>query len=108
MAKVLKVGVIGAGAAARLVHLPALDRVPEAEVLVIADTHLERAEALARRHGIPIVTPDLHALLRREEVDAVCLCTPPACHAEQIAAAIEAGKHVLCEMPLVLDPMQGA
>ena len=59
------------------------------------------AAAFAAQHSVP-VTPDLETALSDPGVEAVVLVTPHALHAEQIAAAAAAGKHVFCEKPLAL------
>lgn len=106
MAKTVRVGIIGAGAVAEAHHLWGFDRIPEVEVVAIADPNLDRAEAMAAEHDIPIVCEEAAALLAREDLDAVSICTPNALHAEQAMAAIMAGRHVLCEAPLALRPGQ--
>jgi predicted dehydrogenase len=58
------------------------------------------AEAQAR-FGVPC-EPSYAALLARDDVDAVCICTPSGQHAVQTIAAARAGKHVLVEKPMAL------
>lgn len=58
-----------------------------------------RIEA-TRKHFLPVDVGDYHELLRRDDVDIVSICTPPAVHEEMIVAALEAGKYVICEKPL--------
>ena len=57
-------------------------------------------EAAARRYGFASTETDWHALLKRDDVQLVDVCTPGDSHAEVSIAALEAGKHVLCEKPL--------
>ncbi|PJJ56622.1 putative dehydrogenase [Mumia flava] len=59
-----------------------------------------RARAAADRLGWPEVETDWRRLLERDDVDLVDVCTPGDTHAEIAIAALEAGKHVLCEKPL--------
>src|SRR5262249_7754391 len=54
----------------------------------------------ARKHRIRTTHRDFGALLADNEIDVVDICTPPALHAGMIIAAVEAGKHVICEKPL--------
>ncbi|MFJ7069269.1 Gfo/Idh/MocA family protein [Streptomyces sp. NPDC101115] len=56
--------------------------------------------AAADRHGWAAAETDWRALIAREDVDLVDVCTPGDSHAEIAVAALEAGKHVLCEKPL--------
>ena len=102
MSRPLRVGVIGAGAVADAHHLPGYDHAADAEVVAIADVNLDRAEAMAKKWSVPIVCDDFRELLRRDEVDAVSICTPSALHEPHALAAVAAGKHVLCEAPLSL------
>ena len=59
-----------------------------------------RGAAFAQQHGIPEVYDDLDTLLRSPQVDAVIVATPDAMHEPQVIAAVQAGKHVLCEKPM--------
>jgi len=68
-------------------------------VAAVCDPDAERAKETAERTGAEIL--DFDELLARDDVDIVDLCTPPSLHFEQIAAALRAGKHVVCEKPLV-------
>ena len=71
---------------------------------VVAATDLDPATAIP---GLAFV-PDFHALLTDNAIDAVILCTPHPCHAQQILATAHAGKHVFCEKPLCLTRAEAA
>ena len=71
---------------------------PMMNVLCGRDVH--RAEAAAARLGWASVESDWKAVLERDDVDLVDICTPGDTHAEIAIAALAAGKHVLCEKPL--------
>ncbi|HEU4898616.1 MAG TPA: Gfo/Idh/MocA family oxidoreductase, partial [Actinomycetota bacterium] len=60
----------------------------------------ERVAAAAARLGWPAWETDWKRLVQRDDVDLVDVCTPGSTHAEISVAALEAGKHVLCEKPL--------
>jgi predicted dehydrogenase len=60
----------------------------------------EATAAAARRYGFDAAETDWHALLEREDVQLIDVCTPGDSHAEIAVAALDAGKHVLCEKPL--------
>ncbi|HEY8045850.1 MAG TPA: Gfo/Idh/MocA family oxidoreductase [Streptosporangiaceae bacterium] len=60
----------------------------------------EATAAAARRYGFDAAETDWHALLEREDVQLIDICTPGDSHAEIAVAALDAGKHVLCEKPL--------
>ena len=56
--------------------------------------------AAAKKHGWAAAETDWRALIERDDVDLVDICTPGDSHAEIALAALAAGKHVLCEKPL--------
>ncbi|MEJ5869061.1 Gfo/Idh/MocA family oxidoreductase [Pseudokineococcus sp. 5B2Z-1] len=67
---------------------------------VVAGRREEATAAAARRFGWESTTTDWRTLLERDDVDLVDVCTPGDTHAEIAVAALDAGKHVLCEKPL--------
>ena len=68
-------------------------------IVAVADLDAERAADAAQRTGAEVCT--FEQILGREDVDIVDLCTPPSLHLDQIVAALAAGKHAVCEKPLV-------
>jgi predicted dehydrogenase len=93
----MKIGVIGAGGAARGIHLPALRLCEGVEIAAVADPN-----PAAAVEGLPFLT-NYEELLARRDVDAVVNATPNHLHREITLAAIRAGKHVICEKPLGLN-----
>jgi predicted dehydrogenase len=73
----------------------------------VANHRLESAQRFGAVHGIERVTTDWRALVSAPDVDVVVVCTPNALHAEQSIAALEAGKHVLCEKPMATTVADG-
>jgi predicted dehydrogenase len=73
-------------------------------VIGLAASRLERAEAAARPYGIDAYS-DYRVLLDRRDVHIVAIATPPAYHTEMTLAALERGKHVLCEKPFTLNAL---
>ena len=102
----VRVGVLGAGAWAEHAHIPGFLRDPRCEVVAIADPVIERARAFAERFGIPEAYASHEAIIGRSDIDLVDVCTPSATHFELSMAALEAGKHVLCEKPVAYDYME--
>lgn len=100
---VVQVGLLGAGAWAQFAHLPGYARDPRCKVVAIADPVREKAEAFAKEFGIPHVYDSHEALIAHHGIDAVDVCTPSATHFDLSWAALEAGKHVLCEKPVAYD-----
>jgi predicted dehydrogenase len=81
-------------------------------VKVLCDVNLQRATPLAAKYGIPELVESFAEVCHRPDIDIIDLCTPPNLHLEQIEAALESGKHVICEKPLVgslaaLDSLSG-
>ena len=99
----VRVGVLGAGAWARFAHLPGYVRDPRCELVAIADPVVERAREFAAEFGIPNVYDSHEALIARDDIHLIDVCTPSATHFELAMAALNAGKHVLCEKPVAYD-----
>jgi predicted dehydrogenase len=99
----IRVGVLGAGAWARGAHLPGYRRDPRCRVVAIADTEIDRARQAARDFDVPDAVSDPRELFRRDDIDAIDVCTPSHTHFELAWGALEAGKHVLCEKPVAYD-----
>lgn len=99
----VKVGVLGAGAWAEFAHCPGYKRDARCELVAIADPMIERAQAFAEKFDIPNVYASHEELIAREDIDLVDVCTPSATHFDLSWAALQAGKHVLCEKPVAYD-----
>lgn len=100
------VGIIGAGRISQTVHIPGLQLCPGAAVVAVAGLREEQVRAVADRFQIPRAFCDWRALLGLSEVEAVVIATPPSSHYEVAMAALNAGKHVLCEKPVARDSTQ--
>ncbi|WP_025026398.1 Gfo/Idh/MocA family protein [Caldalkalibacillus mannanilyticus] len=95
----LKVGVIGCGSIAKHRHLPEYANHQEVEIIAVCDIVEERARFFAEEYKAKFYTK-YQELLANPEIDAVSVCTPNYLHAPVSIAALEAGKHVLCEKPM--------
>jgi predicted dehydrogenase len=95
----IRVGVVGTGFGAA-VHIPALKKVADFDVVAVCSRHPERAHLAAAQHGIQTAVSDFRELMRNPDVDAVVIATPPFLHHSMVIAALEEGKHVLCEKPM--------
>ena len=100
---IVRVGVLGAGAWARQAHLPGYRREPRCQVVAIADPQIDLARSAAEEFDIPFVAREAGEIFERADVDAIDVCTPSHTHFELAWAALEAGKHVLCEKPVAYD-----
>jgi predicted dehydrogenase len=96
-AKKLRIGFIGAGGNTRKMHIPGFCKLPNVELSVVANRSLASSENVAKREGIKRVAQDWQEVVTDQQVDAVCIGTWPYLHAEATVAALENGKHVLCE-----------
>ena len=99
MTRKVKVAVVGAGSISES-HLRSYHNNPHAELYAICDLNEERARAKAEKYGIPHVYTDYRELMKDGDIDAVSVCTWNNSHAPISIAALNAGKHVLCEKPL--------
>ena len=91
--------VIGAGTWGQS-HAKVYAEHPDARLMWVCDTYLERARQVAALHEAQAFTNDYREALADPAVDAVSVATPDFAHSEIVIAAARAGKHVLCEKPL--------
>ena len=98
----IRVGIVGCGGIANRKHFPSISRLPDVEMVAFCDIIIERAQAAAASYGPPdsLVCEDYHDLIARDDIDVVHVCTPNNSHAEITIAALNAGKHVMCEKPM--------
>ncbi len=106
--KNLKIGLVGVGGTAQVNHIPALLKQDGVELVGLVDRDPEKAQRVAQKFGIPMSAGRIDALLDLEELDAVDICTPNFLHAPMAIAALEAGKHVLCERPFARSGEEAA
>jgi myo-inositol 2-dehydrogenase/D-chiro-inositol 1-dehydrogenase len=103
MTRQVNVGIIGAGRIGR-VHAENLAyRIPEANVVAIADIFVEAAKECATNLGIPAAHKDHRAILENSGIEAVVICSSTDTHAQFIEEAAAAGKHIFCEKPIDFD-----
>jgi predicted dehydrogenase len=95
-----KVGVVGLGWVAQVVHLPILKKLPEADVVAVCDLLKDRARLVSEKFGVKRYYTSVEEMLGSEEMDAVIICTPTDAHREAAIAALRAGKDVLVEKPI--------
>jgi predicted dehydrogenase len=101
----IRVGVIGCGEAAQVLHLPTLTQLSDRfQVTALCDVSATVLDGVGDRWGIPRRVADYRELL--DDVDAVVVANPDPYHADATLAAIAAGKDVLCEKPMCLGPRE--
>ncbi|MEP7075628.1 MAG: Gfo/Idh/MocA family oxidoreductase [Acidobacteriota bacterium] len=96
------IGIIGTGFA-RTVQIPAFAACEKARTVSVASASIENARSTANAFEIEQFTDDWRDTIRNEEVDLICITTPPIYHREMALAAMEQGKHVLCEKPMAMN-----
>ena len=101
----LKVGVIGVGGIAKT-HMPGWAASELAEVVAGSDISEAALTKWGSEHGITRLVADPAELFADPDIDIIDVCTPNNYHAPLSIAALDAGKHVLCEKPLAPTPAQ--
>jgi len=97
----IRVGIIGVGWGA-LVHVPAFRAAEGFDVVALCSRQPERVAAAAERLEIADTSTDWASFVERDDLDLIVVSPPVTLHREMSLAAIEAGKHLLCEKPLAL------
>ena len=92
-----RVGLIGAGRNTRERHIPGFHQVDGVEIVSVANRSRESGRRVADQFNIPEVYDNWRDLLEDDSINAVCIGTWPNMHRTLTVAALEAGKHVLCE-----------
>ena len=103
---VLRVAIVGAGENTRKLHIPGLQQQPRVEVVAVANRSRASGQRAASEFGIPRVADHWREIIEDDGVDAVCIGTWPYLHAPITIAALEAGKHVLCEARMAMNASQ--
>jgi predicted dehydrogenase len=96
----VKMAVVGVGHVAQVAHLPAHKKNPDVELVAIVDEDPLKRKGVKNQYGIKSDYEDFTKMLKKEDVDAVDICTPNYLHAPMAIAALRSGRHVLCEKPL--------
>jgi predicted dehydrogenase len=101
--RTIRLGVIGMGPSNMASTLTLLAGTPGLRYSITAacSSRAAEIEKVARSHGIPFWTDDYRELVRRDDVDVVCVYSPDHLHAEHCVAALALGKHVVCTKPMV-------
>ena len=99
--KKVRMAVIGLKTFGRKSHVVGVKGNENAELIAVCDIDEAMAKMVSEEHGVPYYL-DYKELLKREDLDAVTIATPDQVHREIAIAAMEAGKHVMCEKPMAL------
>ncbi|RME02143.1 MAG: gfo/Idh/MocA family oxidoreductase [Calditrichaeota bacterium] len=95
----LRIGIIGAGHIAQVVHIPEWKKIPDVEVSIICDRMQTKAQWVAEKFGIRQYTSNMEDIFKAD-VDVIDICTPNDTHKDLAVSALSAGKHVLVEKPM--------
>jgi predicted dehydrogenase len=95
----IKIGIIGTGSIS-VEHIEAYLKNSRVELYAFCDLNEERLNTMAEKYKIKHTFTDLNEMLKLAELDAVSVCTWNSAHAPCVIAALNAGKHVLCEKPM--------
>lgn len=102
----LRVAAIGTGNIFKSVHIKPLCANPDVQVVALCDIDEPKAKTLGKEYGITKTCKNYKDILKLKNVDAVDICTPNKFHSEIAVAALEAGKHVMCEKPDAVSPAE--
>lgn len=95
----LKVGIIGTGSISNE-HIQAYLKNPDVELYAFCDINPEQLKKMSEKYGVTRTYTNMNDLLALPEIDAVSVCTWNSAHAPCTIAALNAGKHVICEKPM--------
>lgn len=104
MERVWQIGLIGCGAIARKKHLPLCRQLPQVHLRGLFSKNRAHATAAAAEFGDAAteVFPSAEEMLACKEIDIIVICTPNSTHAAYSIAALNHGKHVICEKPMAM------
>jgi predicted dehydrogenase len=99
----IRVGIVGAGGIVGSTHIPGLRRMPGVEIVAVANRSLESSRRAAEEFDIPRAYADWEELLAADGIDAVLIGTWPYMHRPITLAALESGRHVLCQARMAMN-----
>jgi len=102
-----RIGVIGLGSVAQLVHLPNLLKIKNAEVSAVAEINRNRLHSVSDKFRVKRRFKDYKELLSSDEIDAVIISSPTHLHKQMAIDCLNAGKDVLVEKPLARNSNEG-
>jgi len=101
----LRWGIIGTGTRGNHTHITVQKKAPDSQLLAICDVSQSQLQDAISNHGKPLATcTDYQKLLSNPDINAVVIAAPNLFHKEMFLAAVQSGKHVLCEKPFGATP----
>lgn len=101
--EIIRVGVVGAGANTRDKHIPGLQAIEGVEIVSVCNRSRESSERVAEKFNIPTVYESWDELIYADDTDAIVIGTWPYMHCPMTLAALDAGKHVMCEARMAMN-----
>lgn len=105
MSGIMKVGMIGTGGISKT-HMPGWNASPHTEVVAACDVYEPAVVKFGQDWQVSAITTNARDILDDPDIDIIDICTPNMYHAELAIAALDAGKHVICEKPLAPTPAE--
>src|SRR5262245_25201649 len=102
----IRIALIGTGGISLANHVPGIALCPDARIVALCDVDRGALERAASATGVTRTSTDPLALAREDGIDAVIIATPNHVHHAIATAALETGKHVLCEKPIAMNVSQ--
>lgn len=99
----IRIGFVGAGENTRVRHIPGFRKIEGVELAGVVNRSRASSEFVAREFGIPRIFDRWEDLVADPAIDAVCIGTWPYLHCPVTVAALDAGKHVLCEARMAMN-----
>lgn len=99
----LRIGIVGAGQIARTRHIPGFQALPGVRIVGVCNRRRDSSARIAHEFGIPRIFESWEHLVDSPEVDAVVIATWPYLHCPVTLAALDAGKHVLCQARMAMN-----
>ena len=106
MSNKIKIGIIGVGSISHE-HIQAYKKMPNVELVAFCDINPDQLQKMSEQYGVKETYTTKEEMLEKADIDAVSVCTWNAAHAECAIAALNAGKHVLCEKPMATSVEEG-
>ncbi|MEE8259925.1 MAG: Gfo/Idh/MocA family oxidoreductase [Nitrospinaceae bacterium] len=105
-AEIIRIGIIGAGANTRKMHIPKLQAIKGVQIVEVANRTPASAQKVADEFQIPTVRNHWREVVESKEVDAIVIGTWPDLHSEATCAALQVNKHVLCEARMAMNEVE--
>src|SRR5262245_24447217 len=105
--RIVRVGFVGAGNNTRQRHIPGFRAIEGIELVAVANRTPASGDAVKRQFDIARVYAAWRRLVQADDIDAVCIGTWPNMHCAITEAALEHGKHVLCEARMAMNTAEG-